>query len=408
MTETRPAQDELLRQPGIIVAAAIGVGLSIAAIPPFVVSIFAKPMTTEFGWSLQDYQTGSLFIVLGIMVASPISGWLSDRYQPRLIALAGIPLFGLGIAGFSLVGASILSYYTAMLAITLLATGVLPIVWTKIVNTSFANRRGLALGLVLSGSGLAGIFLPGLTQWLIDSVGWRNAWLGLATLPILIALPVCYVWLKPTAVEVANAVGSKPEPGLTVTQALRGRRFWTLALSFLLVTFCLAGWNANLQPILMERSFTAAEAAGVMGVLGAAMAVGRIGAGFLIDKFWAPGVAAIAFVLPAAGVQLVLADSVTALTAGIAIAAFGLAHGAEFDFLAYLVARYFGLAHYGKIYGLLIFPITLATAAGAIALGRSRDVAGSFDPVLVWFLPLLLVAALLQLSLGSYQQESSQ
>lgn len=402
MTTPVPGRDELLAQPGLVFAAAVGIGLSIAAIPPFVVSIFAGPMTAEFGWSLQAYQTGGLFIALGIMVASPLSGWLSDRHPPRSIALLGIPLFAVGVAGFSLVGASVYSYYAAMLGIALLSAGTLPIVWTKIVNTAFAKRRGLALGLVLSGSGLAGIFLPGFAQALIDEFGWRGAWLGLATLPILIALPVCFFLLKPRTAADTAAEAAMIKPGVTLGAALKGRRFWTLALSFFLVTFCLAGWNANLQPILLEKRFSPAEAAGVMGVLGATMAIGRIGAGFLIDKFWAPAVAALAFALPAAGVQLVLTDSVTTLTAAIAIATFGLAHGAEFDFLAYLVARYFGVEHYGKIYGLLIFPITLATAAGAIALGRSRDISGSFEPVLSWFLPLLIIAGLLQLTLGRY------
>lgn len=402
MTEPSAARDELLQQPGLLVSAAVGVGLSIAAIPPFVVSVFAGPMTAEFGWSLQAYQTGALFLALGVMFASPLSGWLSDRYQARRIALIGLPLFAAGIAAFSLVGASVYGYYAAMLGIALLSAGTLPIVWTKVVNSVFDRRRGLALGLVLSGSGIAGIFLPGFAQTLIDGVGWRGAWLGLACLPIAIGLPVCYFLLKPKARLPGPEETLSLEQGLTLGGALRGRRFWTLALSFFLVTFCLAGWNANLQPILLEQDFTPTQAAGVMGVLGATMAIGRIGAGFLIDKFWAPAIAAIAFALPAAGVQLVLADHVTTLTAAIAIAAFGLAHGAEFDFLAYMVARYFGVAHYGKIYGLLIFPITLATAAGAIALGRSRDVAGSFEPVLGWFLPLLGAAALLQLSLGRY------
>lgn len=88
--------------------------------------------------------------------------------------------------------------------------------------------------------------------------------------------------------------------------------------------------------------------------------------------------------------------------AGIAIASFGLAHGAELDFLAFLIVRYFGLSHYGRIYGLLVVLISVATAAGAIMLARARDQTGSFDSGLVWLPVLLMAAAVLQLSLGRY------
>ena len=150
--------NELWRQRGILLACMAGVGLSLAAIPPFVLSVFARPMTQEFGWSLQTYQTVNFFIPLGIIFASPLGGYLVDRYGPRRVALIGILAFSVGIAGFSVVTAAAWTFYLVMLALTLLASGILPITWTRLVNAHFLERRGLALGLTLSGSGIAAMF----------------------------------------------------------------------------------------------------------------------------------------------------------------------------------------------------------------------------------------------------------
>jgi MFS family permease len=403
--QDEPRPGEIRKNWSLLLAAAVGVGLSVAAIPPFVISVFAGPMTGEFGWSLQSYQTGGLFIALGILIASPLSGSLVDRFDPRRMALTGLVAFPLGISCLAMVNGNVWTFYLAMLVVTLAAVGVLPVVWTRIINGVFRRQRGLALGLMLSGSGLTGIFLPGLAQALIDAFGWRGAWLGLAALPVLVGLPICYWLLRPAAEPVAASdmpAQFDPLAGVALGSAVRGWRFWAMFSSFALVSACLAGWNANLVPILTDRAFTAQQAAALVGILGASQASGRIFAGFLADRYWAPGVAACAFLMPALGVQLVLADEVTALTAGIAIAAFGLAHGAEFDFLAYLIARYFGLRHYGKIYGLLVVPVSVATAFGAIAIGRTRDQTGSFDAALAWIPVLLVAAAGLQLSLGRY------
>lgn len=411
MNEDQPASTELRSHWTVLFAAAVGVGLSIAAIPPVVISVFARPMTGELGWSLQAYQTGGLFVALGVLVASPLSGILVDRFEPRRIALIGIVVFSAGLCSLAFVSERVATYYAAMLCLTLAAVGVLPVVWTRIVNGVFQRQRGLALGLMLSGSGLTGIVLPRYAQALIDLLGWRVAWLGMAALPLLVALPICFWLLRPagsgTAVGGGAGSGRSSAPGITLGRAVRGWRFWALFWSFTVVSVCLAGWNANLVPILTDRSFSAPQAAALVGILGASQACGRIVVGLLVDRLWAPGVAAFAFLLPAAGVQFVLADNVTSVTAGIAIATFGLAHGAEFDFLAYQIARYFGLRHYGRIYGLLVVPISMATALGAIALGRVRDQTGSFDAALTWLPLLLFAAAALQLSLGRYPSSAA-
>ena len=159
--------------------------LGISALPAFVLGVFAGPMTGEFGWTLGSFQAGTLIYTFGVLLCSPLIGILCDRHGARAVACIGMPLSALGIAGFAFVQPSVWSWYAAMLVAAVLSSGTMPAVWTRMVNALFVERRGLALGLVLSGSGLFALFGAPFAQSLIENLGWRAAWVGLALLPLM-------------------------------------------------------------------------------------------------------------------------------------------------------------------------------------------------------------------------------
>jgi len=140
----------------------------------------------------------------------------------------------------------------------------------------------------------------------------------------------------------------------------------------------------------------------LFGAMGLAIAVGRLAIGAVIDRVWAPGVAAAVLGLPAISAWLLVGSDVTSRDALVAAALLGFAQGAEYDFLAYLTARYFGMAHYGRIYGRIVIPVIIATAVGAFGVGRSKDLFGSFDAVLPIVALLFAAGALSMLALGRY------
>ena len=80
----------------------------------------------------------------------------------------------------------------------------------------------------------------------------------------------------------------------------------------------------------------------------------------------------------------------------------GFAAGAESDLIAYLASRYFGMANYGKIYGMLYMPFGIFSAISPVAYGRIRDVTGSYDQMLLAAIFLFVSGALLLLTLGRY------
>jgi MFS family permease len=92
--------------------------------------------------------------------------------------MVGMPLGAVGVASLALAQSPAWSWWLLMFFAALLGSGTLPTVWTRMVNVLFVRRRGLALGLVLSGSGLFALFGAPLAQYLIELFGWRGAWLG--------------------------------------------------------------------------------------------------------------------------------------------------------------------------------------------------------------------------------------
>ncbi len=392
-----------------LLAAGSGVMLGISALPAYVLGVFAGPMTREFGWSLGAYQAGTLLFTLAILLCSTWIGSLCDRHGARAVAMVGMPLGAVGVAGLSLAQQPAWSWWLLMFVAALLGSGTLPTVWTRMVNVLFVRRRGLALGVVLSGSGLFALFGAPLAQRLIEMFGWRGAWLALALLPLVVGWAVVALAFhgddRPASVDAAHgarAVDGVAPAGLTHVEAMRQYRFWIMALGFGAITIGVGGMNSNFVPILVSKGFGAGDAAQLFGTLGLAIAVGRLSIGFVIDRIWAPGVAAAVLGLPAISAWLLIGGEVTRTDALVAAALLGFAQGAEYDFLAYMTARYFGMAHYGRIYGRIVIPIIIATAVGAFAVGGSKDLFGSFDVALPVIALLFVAGALSMLALGRY------
>lgn len=402
---------EFRRHGATLFAAGAGVMLSISALPAFVLGVFAGPMTREFGWSLGAFQAGTLVFTAGILSMTAVVGALCDRHGARAVALAGMPAGALGVAGLALAQPPVWSWYLLMFVAAVLGSGTLPTVWTRMVNALFVERRGLALGLVLSGSGVFLLFGPSLAQALIDAWGWRLAWVALAALPLVAGTTVVALSFRgddrggvaPAAAPRTGAgAAAFTAGGLTHRDAMRDYRFWVMAFGFAAVTAGVGGTNANFVPLLVSKGYAPIEAAGIVGVLGLAVACGRLSTGYLIDRLWAPGVAAVVLALPSIGALMLVGGEVSRADALLAVSLLGFAQGAEYDFLAYLTARYFGLAHYGRIYGRIVIPITLATALGAAGVGWSRDRTGDFDVALSVIAVLFILGAASMLSLGRY------
>jgi predicted MFS family arabinose efflux permease len=265
------------------------------------------------------------------------------------------------------------------------------------------HNRGLALALALLGTGVTAIFLPSIATWLIGTVGWRWAFACIALLPLAIALPIAWQWFRdpPESAQYAEirAVG---QAGVEVREALRDYRFWIIAASILMVSIGVGGSITNFQPLLIDRGFDASFAAKIAGLIGLSVILGRLVAGYLIDRFWAPLVTLPMLALPALACFLLAQEQISVPGAMLSASLIGLAAGAETDLVAFLTARYFGLRNYGRLYGLQYAVFGFASGIAPAMFGRVHDLHGTYQPILYAAAVLFVLGAVLLLALGRY------
>jgi MFS family permease len=395
----------------VLVAALLGTACGASPIPFQTMGFFIGPLQDEFGWSLRDISFGVLIYgVLGALLA-PLFGWFADRYGVRPVALLSTTAFGLAFGALSLTPDSLTGFYAIWFLIGLVGIGSTPITWSRAVNLWFFRNRGLALGLTLVGTSIAALVLPILTVTLIETYGWRSAYALLALLPLGVALPVALAWFREPRpeerpVELTAAIGSGQTtlPGFTLGQVLRTGRFWILAASILCVAFAYGGALVHMPQMLKGQGFSGEQTALVMSLLGLSIFAGRIVTGLLLDRFWAPLVTLPILSLPALSCFVLSGDSLTLPLAIMTGLLLGFSSGAETDLVAYLASRYFGMGHYGRIYGSLYMVFGIASAASPAFYGAVRDAQNSYDSALFSAAVLFVLGALLLLTLGRYPE----
>jgi MFS family permease len=135
-----------------------------------------------------------------------------------------------------------------------------------------------------------------------------------------------------------------------------------------------------------------------------AILIGRIGTGWLLDRVWAPLVTLPVLGAPAIACLLLAGGPPDLTIAYLCALSIGLAAGAETDLIAFLAAKYFGMRHYGRIYGLLLLPFGVASAVSPALFGLARDATGNYDLALHIATGMFLVGAALPLALGRYPE----
>ena len=392
------------RTPWLVVGGAIaGLAVSNGPVLTFTFGIFLKPLTADMGWNRAE--TAFALSIGGILASLlvPVLGRMMDRWGIRRVALPGLVIFTASLAA---VGLSPRSFLVFTLLFTLAETaGAIqtPIAYAKAISAWFDRRRGLALGVAMSGIGLGGFVMPQFAELLILHVGWRVAYAGLGVVSLAVSFPAVALFVRepePGEGEVRALRGTFGLPGLTPREALTGTLFWRLGIAFFLVAMALAGTVGHAVPLLTDRGLSPAAAAATLGVFGLSTMCGRLLAGYLVDRIFAPYVAAAFFLAPIAGF-LLLATATGSLPA-LGVALMGLGQGTEIDLIAFLVSRYFGQKGFGQLYGWLFMMFLLGATLGRFLGGVVYDLARSYAPFLIGNAVALVIAVALIIRLGAY------
>lgn len=392
----------------LILASALGVGFGSIGFATYAIGAFIDPLGKEFGWTRAEVQ-GAIAFGVGLGgFAAPIIGILIDRYGGRSIAIWGLLGVVVGYLMASAAGGNLWFFYLAYATVAVLGAGSGPVSWTRAVAAQFDRRRGLALALTLSGTGMAAIVVPPYAVFLVENYGWRVGYVGLACLP-LAALPFVLLYFFPSRPRSAEPVAASalataaPEAatGFTLKEAAASYRFWLLLFSILAMYLGITGIVPNLIPALTDKGFTPAAAAAVQSVYGISLIVARLGIGWLLDRFWGPGVAALVLTSPVAAC-LILMGEPSYVAAVIASALIGAAAGAELDLLAFFTARYFGIRNYGRIYGFLYTGVAFGAGLGPVSFAYLSDLTGSYTTSFQAALALFALGGISILFLGRY------
>jgi predicted MFS family arabinose efflux permease len=305
---------------------------------------------------------------------------------------------------FALSNGSLPLFYGMWAIAAVLGAGTLPMTFTVAVNQRFERRKGLALGISLMGTGIFGFFCKPLLAWMTAEFGWRGAYVGLGLMPLLIAFPAAFfLFFEKPGARTANGLPGPAANGLTFLETVRQWRFWLIALILVPVSFALAGPIPNMENILKTAGFKAGNIVQLTSLIGLSALSGRFVGGWLLDRFWAPLVALLILASPGISCFLLSQPSLSPAAAGLSIALIGFAVGVEYDLMAFLVARYFGMRSYTAIYGVLYVFFSVGAGVGPLLFGWSFEKTGSYRTILEIAFAVLIACGLSLLTLGRYR-----
>ena len=393
----------------VLLLALLGIATSVAVAPIYAFGTLVLPLQEAFGWSRGEIQTAAAFQYGSSIIAFQVAGWLNKRYGPRRVTLCSLIALPLAYFAMALNTGHLWQLNLGFGLLAFAGVGTLHVTWTQLTCLWFDKNRGLALAIILCGTGLAALVLPSLLSWAIIRWDWRAWFWGLALLPLLVTLPLSLRWLSTRgAVEQAtqrSSLPAQPDVGLTgfsLRQALHSRRFWVINCALFLAIMGMMGMIINAVPMMQDSGLSATEAAKVFGAFGVSLIFGRLFIGYLIDRVWAPGVAFFVLLLP--GVGCLLFSTVGAHVPLLVLACVfaGLGAGAEMDIASYLIARYFGLRDYSRIFAFQMSFGAIGSTMAPAFFGALFEATGSYHAMLMFCMVSFGIGALLLLTLGRY------
>ncbi len=398
----------------VVLASAFGIALGMSPLPFYTLGVFMPSYIEEFGWSVDQVLSAFTVFTLCALVLAPTIGHFADRLGVRRIVLFSIPAFSVGMMMMALNNGSYSLYLVLWGLLATLGVGTLPITFTRAVNRWFHDCRGLALGMALIGTGLSGFLAKIFVAYLIPEIGWRATYVALGMLPLLISFPIALFMFRDTddpkvrdrvaALQATRHIAISSTPGgLTLSASLHDWRFWLLAYAFLPLSFIIGGPIPGIEHVMQSEGFSMADAVTLGSILPLSVVVGRVLGGYLIDKIWAPAVAVVVLSFPLIFCLMLRADDPTFWMLAIGNAALGLAAGVEYDLLAFLVSRYFGMRAYSAIYGVMYAIFAMGAGFGPWLFGLSFEKYGDYDTILGYAAIIVPLATIPLLALGKYR-----
>ncbi|MDA0815639.1 MAG: MFS transporter [Chloroflexi bacterium] len=365
----------------------------------FIDSIIEDTSLTRTGISTL-YAVGTGLSAAMVMIVSR----LADRYGARSTLMGAA--FGLGLAclAMSQVREAFL-VFLAFSALRALGQGSMSINGTLLAAQWFVRRRGRAIAIMGLGFPASMAILPPFARFLVDTIGWREAYAVLGIMVWVLVLPAAFFLVRerPEAVGLYPDGADQPPPGEEVSpgldtggpdrrRVLTSLRFWTFALPFATPGLVVTALVFHQVAIFEEQGLTAQLAAGVFVPYAIATASISVFAGIAVDRFGPKGVfiGSMLTLLAAMGVALVMDSIAGATVYGLLI---GVSSGMSMIVGQVAWAHYYGRNGLGRVQGSAMMVGVTGSALGPLPLAWLESIFGGFGPgiVVLGVLPILSI-----------------
>jgi MFS family permease len=347
----------------------------------FSLAVFLDPIAAETGWSHAGISASMTVAFLAMGVGSFGWGWVSDRYGPRIVGIAGSLILGAGLVLASR-ATSLLTFQLTYGLFLGLAAGAFFAPMMATASGWFERHRGLAVSLVSAGLGMAPVTVAPFAQWLLLSGhDWRTAQLTIGLVGWAVSLPAALLLRRPP-IPVSSTIATDASAafGFTARQALATRQFVVLAGTFFACCLAHSGPIFHVVSYAMICGLPAMAAVSVYSLQGLAGLGGRLVLGVLADRRGTKRVLIGGLLLQA----LAIAAFIPTRSLGefYAVAAvFGFAYGGVMPLYAVLARDYFGPRIMGTVFGAATMVSCLGMATGPAVGGWIFDHFGSYAPM---------------------------
>jgi len=338
----------------------------------------------------------SLYLVLGCICAFA-GGWFIDKYGPK-ITLFLLGLFtGLSFVLSGQVNAAWQLFLTYSLLLALGAGAIWVVTMPPVMNW-FVRKRGLAVGIAMSGGGIGQAIIAPFATFLIAEINWRMAFTILGGITLLLVLPLSQLFKRdpaeigvfPDGVKLSETMVSAEESaesetlnnnlqgmGLSLSQAFRTRSFWLITFYHVLLGICMMMIATHVIPYATDIGFSAVAASLIISLMGGAHFVGSVLAGIISDRIGRKKtVVACAVLLAVTVFSLIWARELWMLYLFALI--YGFVGGGIATSGTVLIGDTMGMFNAGKILGALEIGWGIGAALGPIIGGYIFDVTGSY------------------------------
>ena len=365
--------------------------------------LFFEPMQRSLGWNRTAISLALTIRAVTGMFVSPVYGPIVDRKHGAMVLMVG----GGVVLGVTLVLTSQVTRLWQFYLLIGVAYGMASvaigsqIVTPTVIAKWFIRMRGRATAVISLGHNVGAIIFIPLTAFIILNYGWRDAWLVMGIVGVILVVPLSALFVRRTPEDVGllpdgrklNIGSGSPElnagPGLateydwTLREAARTPALWLIVVGFTISGAGLGGFLPHIIPALTDKGYSTAVATMLLTLFSALLVVTKIILGFLSEWIQARYLLAAAYFAGTVTMLLmVLVDSGPLI---LLFPIFYAVAGGAAPLSSLIWANYFGRGSLGTIRGVFLPATQILGAFSPVFAGYVFDVNGNYDTAFLVF-----------------------